>query len=270
MAKRCYGVVIAGGAMLFALAGGGCQPQEPVSMVATLPAPNFDGPDLSPTPPPAPTPPPRPAPPLAQVPAAPAPRPGDVPAEWVPSIRANAWRWIVIHHSATPRGGARAFDREHRDKGWDELGYHFVVGNGSETRDGQVEVGSRWRKQKWGAHAKTPDNRYNEYGIGICLVGNFDVSRPSWRQVEAAAKLVAHLQRTYNIPSERVIGHGAVHSFDKAGTSTACPGRNLNVAQIRQLSNKMIAEAGGTPPAGPTASAAGKELLHDVTAQVGN
>ena len=32
------------------------------------------------------------------------------------------------------------------------------IGNGSDTVDGQIEVGSRWVKQKVGAHAKTPDN----------------------------------------------------------------------------------------------------------------
>ena len=65
-----------------------------------------------------------------------------------------------------------------RDNQWDELGYHFVIGNGTHTGDGQVEVGSRWGKQKHGAHCKTPDNYYNDHGIGICLVGNFENSNP--------------------------------------------------------------------------------------------
>jgi 5-methylcytosine-specific restriction endonuclease McrA len=37
------------------------------------------------------------------------------------------------------------FDRSHRDKGWDELGYHFVIGNGTSSGDGVVEVGTRWQ-----------------------------------------------------------------------------------------------------------------------------
>jgi N-acetylmuramoyl-L-alanine amidase len=253
---------------LFALAG--CQAQHGESLVKNLPPPNFDGPDLTPPPPPAPPPvvvlPPVTLPPAP--PPAPAAKPAlAVPAGWVPPIRANAWKWIVIHHSATARGGAGAFDRMHREKGWDELGYHFVVGNGSDTLDGQVEVGPRWRKQKWGAHAKTPDNRYNDFGIGICLVGNFDVNRPSWRQMDAVAKLVAHLQRTYKIPAERVIGHGTVRTFDHAGTSTACPGRNLNIVQVRRDSAKMIADAGEAVPAAAehvTAAAPRGDLLYDV------
>jgi hypothetical protein len=222
MAKWCAAFALA--ASVFALAG--CQSQQPTGMVSHLPPPNFDGPADLTAPPPAPVRPLPPAPPpvaLAPRPAAPKAPAFDAPSDWVPSTRPNAWRWIIIHHSATPGGGAVAFDRQHKSKGWDELGYHFVVGNGTESGDGHVEVGSRWRKQKWGAHAKTPDNAYNDYGIGICLVGNFDVARPSWRQVNETCKLVAHLQRTYNIPPSRVIGHGMVHSFDRAGTSTRCP-----------------------------------------------
>ena len=154
------------------------------------------------------------------------------------------------------------FDRIHKDKGWDELGYHFVVGNGTDTRDGQVEVGPRWKKQKWGAHAKTPDNKYNDYGIGVCLVGNFDLGKPSWKQTEAVARLVAHLQQTYNIPTSRVIGHGMVKTLDSHGTGTHCPGKMLDVAQIRQMSNRIIAASGGSLPTAQTASVSG-ELLFD-------
>ena len=60
---------------------------------------------------------------------------------WVPPVAARPWRWIVVHHSDTTTGGAAAFDKMHREKGWDELGYDFVIGNGSDTGDGQVEVG---------------------------------------------------------------------------------------------------------------------------------
>jgi hypothetical protein len=156
----------AGLALLLAIGVTGCasskRPEQPGMMVATLPPPNFDGPDL--------------AEPVARPPAAalkpilPAPSytftPG-IPRDWAPAAKAVAWQWIVIHHSATTTGGAAAFDKMHRAKGWDELGYHFVIGNGTDTRDGQVEVGSRWPRQKWGAHAKTPDNRFNDFGIGI-------------------------------------------------------------------------------------------------------
>jgi len=171
------------------------------------------------------------------------------PREWNPAVKARAWRWIVIHHSATPTGSVNAFDRIHRDKGWDECGYHFVIGNGRGSGDGQIEVGPRWPKQKWGAHAKTPDNRFNEYGIGICLVGNFDLSRPTPQQQQSLARLVAYLMRTYNIPPDRVIGH-------RDTKATECPGRYVNIAAIRQSATRVLADAGLPIPSATVASTA--------------
>jgi hypothetical protein len=150
-----------------------------------------------------------------------------VPLGWVPPVAPRPWRWIVIHHSDTTTGGAVAFDKMHKAKGWDELGYDFVIGNGSDTGDGQIEVGSRWTKQKIGAHAKTADNRFNEYGIGICLVGNFMVERPTPAQMKSLDKLVAYLMVTYHITPDDIIRH-------KDTKPTDCPGQYLNVALVRQ------------------------------------
>ena len=220
-------------------------------MVATLPPPNFDGPDLTDVAPPPVAARPKVLPPLQGFSVSPG-----IPREWVPLARATNWQWIVIHHSATTTGGAALFNKEHKAKGWDELGYHFVIGNGTDTRDGQVEVGSRWPRQKWGAHAKTPDNRFNDFGIGICLVGNFDISKPSDEQMKALAKLTAYLMKTYRIPPERVVGHGDTKATD-------CPGRLMNIAQVRQLSLRVLADAGDQVPSGSTQTAA-VQLLHDV------
>jgi N-acetyl-anhydromuramyl-L-alanine amidase AmpD len=125
----------------------------------------------------------------------------------------------------------------HRAKGWDELGYHFVIGNGTGSGDGQIEVGPRWAKQKWGAHAKTADQRYNNYGIGICLVGNFDIERPTRAQMESVARLVGYLMKTYRIPAVAVVGH----SETKA---TECPGRHMNVAEVRRVVGRLVEEDG--------------------------
>jgi hypothetical protein len=247
MANR-YGAFAA--AVLIAAGMTGCAssskpPKQAGMMVATLPPPNFDGPDLAEVaPPPVAAKPKLILPPLQDYTVSPG-----VPRDWIPLARANTWQWIVIHHSATTTGGAAAFNKEHKAKGWDELGYHFVIGNGTDTRDGQVEVGSRWPRQKWGAHAKTPDNRFNDFGIGICLVGNFDISKPSDEQMKSLAKLTAFLMKTYRIPPERVVGHGDTKATD-------CPGRLMNIAQVRQLSLRVLADAGDQIPSADTQTAA--------------
>src|ERR1700759_4757278 len=169
---RRLGFIAAAAFTSFALVG--CQSQT--SMVGQLPSPNFAGPvAVAPVMPAPVVVKPTPTTPKAQ-PQTPM---AGIPRSWTPPVAPRSWQAIVIHHSATPAGGAARFDREHREKGWDELGYDFVIGNGTDTGDGQVEVGSRWTKQKIGAHAKTPDNWYNEHAIGICLVGDFESDRPT-------------------------------------------------------------------------------------------
>ena len=74
----------------------------------------------------------------------------------MPSNKSDRWTCIVIHHSATDEGNAERFDRMHKAKGWDELGYDFVIGNGTDTRDGQVEVGPRWPVQNRSWPASSP------------------------------------------------------------------------------------------------------------------
>ncbi|NUO10126.1 MAG: N-acetylmuramoyl-L-alanine amidase [Candidatus Brocadia sp.] len=130
------------------------------------------------------------------------------------------WRYIVIHHSASVSGSAAEFDRYHRGKkGWENgLGYHFVIGNGNGTPDGKIEIGNRWVTQIDGAHAGVEE--YNHYGIGICLVGNFNESSPTAAQMAALSTLVEYLQDRCHISSENVIMHRHCRQTD-------CPGRNF-------------------------------------------
>lgn len=145
------------------------------------------------------------------------------------------WRYIVIHHSATDRGSAKAFDRAHRKRGWDELGYHFVIDNGKGGPDGRVETGSRWIAQKYGAHCGgTPGNEYNSYGIGICLVGRFDRDLPSASQLVALDKLVTKLADTYHIPAGNIISHRSAPN-----AHTDCPGDALQSYVAGRLRNRM-------------------------------
>ena len=174
--------------------------------------------------------------PLRPVPAVPKVAEPAIPshdAAWEPTLRPRPWRWIVIHHSATDTGSAAVFDADHRNRRhWDELGYHFVIGNGGGAGDGTVEVGSRWYKQKHGAHCRVGDNEeYNNFGIGICLVGNFEKRRPSEAQMESLARLVDYLSALCRIDEAHIIGHGTVDD-------TRCPGRYFSfddlLARLRQ------------------------------------
>ncbi len=145
-------------------------------------------------------------------------------SRYTPSGRSRKWKHIVVHHSATSQGNMALFDRIHRSKGWDGVGYHFVIDNGRGARDGLIEVGPRWKVQKHGAHTgKTPGNEYNELGIGICLVGNFMNTMPTQLQVRAMNTLIEQLMAEYRIPASRVIAHR-----DAPRAKTSCCGDQLD------------------------------------------
>ncbi len=145
-----------------------------------------------------------------------------------PGVPDRHWRYIVVHHSATTGGGAASFARYHMwVRGWSSLGYHFVIGNGTQTADGQIEVGLRWLRQQAGKHAAVLE--YNEHGIGICLVGDFRTQRPTELQMRSLEALVLHLMARYGIPLDGVLGHREV-----PGAATECPGPNFPMAEFRR------------------------------------
>jgi hypothetical protein len=145
----------------------------------------------------------------------------------------KGWRAIIVHHSATDFGNAAIFDKWHKERNhWEGVGYDFVIGNGSDSADGQVEVTFRWRKQIPGAHCGgTANNWANKDGIGICLVGNFNNTAPSSRQVQSLVKLIRFLQKRYGIPNNRIYGHKTT----PGAHVTDCPGRNLSMTRLRAM-----------------------------------
>lgn len=158
----------------------------------------------------------------------------DAPRAWLPpSHLEKKWTAIVIHHSATEKGNARIFDKWHKENNhWDGVGYDFVIGNGTDSGDGQVEVTFRWKKQITGAHCGgTSGNWANEDGIGICLVGDFSQSSPSERQMQSLAKLIRFLQQKYDIPKSRIYGHRTT----PGARVTECPGKNFPMSRLKSM-----------------------------------
>jgi len=158
------------------------------------------------------------------------------PYQWLPMRNYedfNRWKGIIIHHSAGDFGDAATFDREHKEQGWDGLGYHFVINNGKNTRnirDGVVQVGQRWQQQTTGAHCRvdpSDSNYWNEHTIGICLVGNFENHRPTEAQWQSLVKLVRFLLQRYHIPVDKIKCHRDIKP-------TECPGKNFSLNELKQ------------------------------------
>lgn len=138
---------------------------------------------------------------------------------------------ITVHHDGLDNLETGSSEREmmsrielyrvgHRAKGWGDIGYHLVI-----DRAGTVWQGRSIRWQ--GAHVKN----HNEGNIGVLVMGNFEVQRPTAAQLWALEKTLADLMKTYKVRK------GAVYTHREwPDAQTACPGRNLQprVADLRR------------------------------------
>lgn len=109
---------------------------------------------------------------------------------------------IVIHCSATVEGKhftADDIDRWHKRRGWNGIGYHYVV-----CIDGTIEKGRpEW---KMGAHVK----RYNRHSIGVTYIGGLDRNLTpkdtrTFKQRVSLLQLVTELKKKY--PKAEILGH---------------------------------------------------------------
>lgn len=142
------------------------------------------------------------------------------------NVRASNWKGIVVHHSAIKYGNAAIYDRAHRKRNMKNgLAYHFVIGNGIDSGDGEIEVGPRWKKQLLGGHVKS--YKLNLTAIGICLVGNFEATHPTRRQLSAFTQLMDWLRSDVVPGAKNFAGHR-----DLRGEQTICPGKNFPLAAM--------------------------------------
>lgn len=117
------------------------------------------------------------------------------------------WHRILLHGSGSARGDAADLDRRHRRlRGLrDGLAFHFVIGNGTGSRDGQIEIGARWTKGS--ATPSLADQGLGDSTISVCLIGDFSAAPPTRAQLEALDELADYLAMTTGtVP---VAGHRA-------------------------------------------------------------
>jgi N-acetylmuramoyl-L-alanine amidase len=110
--------------------------------------------------------------------------------------------YIVVHASATnPKTnvGAAEIDRWHRKRGFQAIGYHYVI-----KRDGTVEQGRE--EDVVGAHVEG----FNSASVGICMVGGVSDQGKSENnfteeQFKSLEVLLRELRKRY--PKATIQGH---------------------------------------------------------------
>lgn len=124
---------------------------------------------------------------------------------------------IIWHHSAadSPTPQFAAINDWHKARSFPlsslgfYVGYHYVI-----EKDGTV---TQARKDtEIGAH----DTGENMDSIGICLVGDFTISRPTLAQEKSFALLLRQLMLKYNISVNSIEPH-------RRDDATECPGKSM-------------------------------------------
>lgn len=120
--------------------------------------------------------------------------------------------YIVVHCAATKATmdiGVREIRQWHVQKGWLDIGYHFVI-----RRNGTVENGRP--HDVVGSHVKD----FNSRSLGICLAGGIDAkgnpeNNFTPEQFNSLKLLLLAQKRTY--PGAKIVGHRDLNS------GKACP-----------------------------------------------
>ncbi len=153
---------------------------------------------------------------------------GALKPETPPAKMAQPTR-ITIHHS----GGKEAPDVEReavertikaiqtdhtRKRGWNDIGYHFVI-----DRSGRIWEGRPI--SQIGAHAGS--QAANDRNAGVLLLGNFDLQTPAAAQISSLERLVDSLRARYKLGRAQVFSHKEVRGDCGLGP-TNCPGKHLD------------------------------------------
>jgi len=133
---------------------------------------------------------------------------------------------IIIHHSLTEDsrtvswGAIRNYHINNLK--WRDIGYMWgieLIGNDYEVLLGRDE-------DDIGAHCTQMD--MNKVGIGICCVGNFDLTTPPSNMWNKCLELCRNIMRRRSIPRKNVQGH---HEYYPA---KSCPGKLWDMDKFRK------------------------------------
>lgn len=140
--------------------------------------------------------------------------------------------FIILHHSLSNDGksyNTGAIRKWHtgqhpqspyHKKPMRNIGYHYLI----ELVNNHYEiiVGRMWNEN--GAHCTQMN--MNSRSIGICFVGNYDIKPVPDEMLSIGLKLVRALQQTFEIPSDKILGHREVAAYK------TCPGKLFPISMF--------------------------------------
>jgi len=145
-------------------------------------------------------------------------------------VKRRRWQFIVVHNSGTRQGNARVFDYYHKHvrRMQNGLAYHFVIGNGTSTGNGD-----RWRRQINGGHVHS--DYLNNISLGICLVGDFNRDQPTRAQLDACEELIRYLRDRCGKTERGTIPVKPHREINPPRWPTDCPGDDFPYSWFRRF-----------------------------------
>lgn len=123
----------------------------------------------------------------------------------IPDTPKIEWQGIIIHHSFTTDGkllsSFEAIKNYHiKTKGWLDIGYHYII----EYVNNVLTIRAGRDLDTIGAHTIGK----NETHLGICIVGNFDETKPDKDHYTLTAQLCSALISGYkNLTVDNIKPH---------------------------------------------------------------
>jgi len=141
---------------------------------------------------------------------------------------------IIVHHNGVPGRTIDDIERTHvLGFKWRDIGYHAVV-----HEDGSLHFGRPVEKP--GAHVVG----LNKNTLGVCVIGNGNVSDFSTVQYVALLQLLTMWCREYKLDHDAVLGHRETAALVPAALATkkTCPGTRVDMDGLRRTLKAVLAQ----------------------------
>ncbi|MEM1177451.1 MAG: peptidoglycan recognition family protein [Acidobacteriota bacterium] len=136
------------------------------------------------------------------------------------ALPAGRYDAVVVHHAAAETSDYRSIRRAHHGRGWWEIGYHFVLSNGStDIPFGHLYATRRYALGLWSVATRSP--RFNLTALHLCAVGNYETAPVPGRLQGALGHALQEIMRRHRIPPERILLH-------RDCSASACPGQHID------------------------------------------
>ncbi|MBN3310165.1 PGRP2 amidase, partial [Amia calva] len=164
---------------------------------------------------------------------------GAEPYRGTPTLLTLPLGFLYVHHTYEPSAPCLSFEhcardmrgmqRFHQDdRGWDDIGYSFVVGS-----DGYVYEGRGWLWR--GAHTKG----HNSLGYGVSIIGDYSTALPSPHTLALLRDSLAQCA----VRGGRLVDNYTIHGHRQV-VDTSCPGDAL-YSEIRGWQHYQVRHRGG-------------------------